>query len=158
MRVLLAAFKQETSSFNPRPTTRDLFTITKGAEIVERYTGTNTEVAGALDLFAENEIEVIPTYAATSVTSGGPVPAADLDRMIDELLAEIERNKDVDGAYINFHGAMAGEEEPDPEGRVLAGVGNPEFDRERIRTDVPEPTAAERCPRGPGRLREEVLG
>jgi microcystin degradation protein MlrC len=119
MRVLIAAFKQETSSFNPRPTTRDLFTIATGDEIVARNTGTNTEVAGALDVFAENEIEVIPTYSATSVTSGGPVPAPDLDRMTDELLAEIEAHKDVDGAYINFHGAMAGEEEVDPEGRVL---------------------------------------
>ncbi len=119
MRILLAAFKQETSSFNPRPTTLDLFTIARGEEIVERNTGTNTEVAGALDVFAENGIQVIPTYSANSVTSGGPVPAADLDQMTDELLSEIEHHKDVDGAYINFHGAMAGEEEPDPEGRVL---------------------------------------
>lgn len=119
MRVLLAAFKQETSSFNPFPTTRDLFTITVGDAIPEEYAGTNTEIAGALDVFAEHEVEVVPTYSAQSVTSGGPVPAADLDAITDELIAEIERNKDVDGAYINFHGAMAGEEEIDPEGRVL---------------------------------------
>jgi microcystin degradation protein MlrC len=119
MRILLAVFKQETSSFNPRPTTLDLFTISRGQEIIDLNTGTNTEVAGALDVFAENDVEVIPTYSATSVTSGGPVPAADLDTMTDELLAAIKQNKDVDGAYINFHGAMAGEEEIDPEGRVL---------------------------------------
>ena len=119
MRILLAVFKQETSSFNPRPTTLDLFTISRGQEIIDLNTGTNTEVAGALDVFAENDVEVIPTYSATSVTSGGPVPAADLDTMTDELLAAIKQNKDVDGAYINFHGAMAGEEEIYPEGRVL---------------------------------------
>jgi microcystin degradation protein MlrC len=119
MRILLAAFKQETSSFNPHPTTRDLFTISRGQEIIDRNSGTNTEVAGALDVFAENGVEVIPTYSAISVTSGGPVPKLDLDGMTDELLADIEKNNDVDGAYINFHGAMAGEEEIDPEGRVL---------------------------------------
>ncbi len=119
MRVLLAAFKQETSSFNPRATTRDLFTITRGNEIIEHYAGTNSEIAGALDVFAENNVEVIPTYSAKSMTSGGPVPAVDLDQMTDELISEIKQNKDVDGAYISFHGAMAGEEEIDPEGRVL---------------------------------------
>jgi microcystin degradation protein MlrC len=119
MRILLAAFKQETSSFNPRPTTRDLFTITRGNEIIEKNKGTNTEVAGALNVFSEHEIEVVPTYSAISVTSGGPVPAADLDAMIDEMLAEVEKHKDVDGAYFNFHGAMEGLEEIDPEGRVL---------------------------------------
>ena len=85
MRVLLAAFKQETSSFNPRATTRDLFTITRGNEIIEHYAGTNSEIAGALDVFAENNVEVIPTYSAKSMTSGGPVPAVDLDQMTDEL-------------------------------------------------------------------------
>jgi microcystin degradation protein MlrC len=119
MRILLAAFKQETSSFNPRPTTRDLFTITRGNEIIEKNTGTNTEVAGALNVFGEHKFEVVPIYSAISVTSGGPVPATDLDGMVDEMLAEVEKHKDVDGAYFNFHGAMEGVEEIDPEGRVL---------------------------------------
>ena len=119
MRVLLTSFKQETSSFNPHPTTRDLFSIHEGDEIREEYANTRTEIGGALDVFAENDIEVVLTYSAQSVTSGGPVPASDLDTMTDELIDAISANKDVDGAYINFHGAMAGEEEIDPEGRVL---------------------------------------
>lgn len=119
MRILLAAFKQETSSFNPRPTTRDMFTISTGQEIIDRNTYTNTEISGALNVFAENGVDVIPTYSATSVTSGGPIPAADLDTMTEALLAAIEQNRDVDGAYISFHGAMAGVDEIDPEGRVL---------------------------------------
>lgn len=119
MRVLLASFKQETSSFNPHPTTRDLFSIHVGDEIRDEYEGTRTEIGGALDVFREHDIDVALTYSAQSVTSGGPVPAADLDQMTDDLIAAIEQNKDVDGAYINFHGAMAGEEEIDPEGRVL---------------------------------------
>ena len=41
MRVLLASFKQETSSFNPHPTTRDLFSIHRGDEILEEYADTH---------------------------------------------------------------------------------------------------------------------
>ena len=119
MRILIAAFKQETSSFNPQPTTKDLFSIHRGEEILHEYTGTNTELAGALDVFSEHDIDVVSTYSAQSITSGGPVPASDLDSITDELTEAIEANKNVDGAYINFHGAMAGEKEIDPEGRVI---------------------------------------
>ncbi|HCK10923.1 MAG TPA: microcystin degradation protein MlrC [Candidatus Latescibacteria bacterium] len=119
MRILIAAFKQETSSFNPQPTTKDLFSIHRGEEILHEYTGTNTELAGALDVFSEHGIDVVSTYSAQSITSGGPVPASDLDSITDELTEAIEANKNVDGAYINFHGAMAGEKEIDPEGRVI---------------------------------------
>jgi microcystin degradation protein MlrC len=66
-------------------------------------------------------IEIVPTFAAWAV-SGGPVATADLDRLIDEFVASVRDHVDVDGACISFHGAMAGEEEVDPEGRALAAV------------------------------------
>ncbi|MBT5588818.1 MAG: M81 family metallopeptidase [Gemmatimonadetes bacterium] len=123
MRVLLAQFEQETSHFNPHPTTRDRFDILRGSDLVDVLAGTHTYVAGGLDVFAEEGIEVVPVYGANSVTSGGPVATADLDEMTDELLAAVAAQADdVDGAYIAFHGAMAGVDEPDPEGRILARV------------------------------------
>ena len=121
-KVLIAFFYQETSHFNPRTTTRDRFDISRGEELIERYAGTNTYVAGSLDVFAREGIDVIPTYGASSVTSGGPVPAPDLDGMTAEMLEAIAAARDADGAYIAFHGAMAGCEEHDPEGRILEQV------------------------------------
>ncbi len=123
MRVLLAQFEQETSHFNPHPTTRDRFEVLRGSELIEALTDTDTYVAGGLDVFAEEGIEVVPTYGASSITSGGPVATADLDEMTEELIAAIEENlTDIDGVYIAFHGAMAGMDEPDPEGRILARI------------------------------------
>lgn len=123
MRVLLAQFEQETSHFNPGPTPRDRFDILRGEELVHALADTNTYVAGGLDVFTQEGVEVVPTYGASSVTSGGPVISADLDEMTAELLAAVEAvAADVDGAYIAFHGAMAGLDEPDPEGRILARV------------------------------------
>jgi microcystin degradation protein MlrC len=121
-RVLLAAFKQETSTFNPALTRYDHFHIHRGAELIEAYAGTGSEIAGALDAFAAaGNIEVVPTLAANSV-SGGPVDSADLDRISADLLEHIRANARVDGAYIVFHGAMHGVDEMDPEGRILAGA------------------------------------
>jgi microcystin degradation protein MlrC len=119
MRVLIAELKQETSSFNPRLTERELFEVLEGEDLFT-LRGTNTEIAGALDVFAEHDdIDVIPTFAAWSC-SGGPIATPTLDGLTDDLLNAVKAaNQDIDGAYISFHGAMQGEEEMDPEGRAL---------------------------------------
>ena len=123
MKVLLVEFEQETSHFNPQLTRREGFTILEGEALIEGFADTNTYVGGGLDVFAEEGIEVVPTYGASSVTSGGPVPAADLDRITDEMLAAVEAvHADVDGVYIAFHGATAGVAEDDPEGRIIEQV------------------------------------
>jgi microcystin degradation protein MlrC len=119
-RVLIAEMKQETGVFNPVPTRYDDFQVILGEHLLETLRGTKTEVAGALDIFQEaTNIEVVPTMAAWAV-SGGYIPTADLDRLIDEIIATIAEQPEIDAAYIVLHGAMAGETEGDPEGLLLS--------------------------------------
>ncbi|MCP4815377.1 MAG: M81 family metallopeptidase, partial [Planctomycetaceae bacterium] len=119
-RVLIAEMKQETGVFNPVPTRYDDFQVILGEHLLETLRGTKTEVAGALDIFQEaTNIEVVPTMAAWAV-SGGSIPTADLDRLIDEIIATIAEQPEIDAAYIVLHGAMAGETEGDPEGLLLS--------------------------------------
>lgn len=121
-RVLIAELKQETATFNPWPTRYDDFQIHKGADLVQARRGTQTEICGALDVFAaEDDLDAVPTMSATSV-SGGAIPAADLDRLISEIVASIRSSGDFDAAYLCLHGAMAGTDEVDPEGRLLQEV------------------------------------
>ncbi|MBP85970.1 MAG: microcystin degradation protein MlrC [Planctomycetaceae bacterium] len=121
-RILIAEVKQETATFNPALTLYDDFRIYRGTEIVEKYRGTSTELSGAFDVFDERGgIVVVPTVAADSV-SGGYIEAAGLDRLLGEMIDAVRTNADVEGAYICLHGAMAGENEPDPEGRLLAAI------------------------------------
>ena len=122
-RVLMAVFKQEVGSFNPKPTQFDDFEIRRGSALIDDLRPTNTTTGGAIEVFTERDnIEIVPTYAAWARTTGGLVVQQDLDRLIDELLAEVRANAQVDGACISMHGAMAGASEGDPEGRVLAGI------------------------------------
>ena len=122
-RVLMAVFKQEVGSFNPKPTRYEDFEIRRGSALIDDLRSTNTTTAGAIEVFSEHgQIEIVPTYAAWARTTGGLVVQQDLDQLVDELLAEVRANSQVDGACICMHGAMAGACEGDPEGRVLAGI------------------------------------
>ena len=118
-RILIAQLKQETATFNPTRTVYDDFRVDAGEQMIAQYTGTKTELAGALAVFAAHgQIDVAPTVAAASV-SGGPIETASLERLLTELTEAAGRQQNIDGAYICLHGAMAGEGEGDPEGRLL---------------------------------------
>ena len=121
-RVLIAEVKQETSTFNPMPTLYDEFRIYSGEDIFTAYRGTKTELAGAFDIFDEDgRIELVPTVAADCV-SGGPIATPDLDRLLGEIEESVRVQSSIDAAYICLHGAMAGADEGDPEGRLLRNL------------------------------------
>lgn len=121
-RILIGAMKQETATFNPWPTRSEDFRVHRGPQIEPAYAGTETEIAGALEVFrdAHDQIEIIPTIAAAAI-SGGPVAHGDLERLLGEIVDDIRRHRDrVDAAFFALHGAMTGETEDDPEGRLLS--------------------------------------
>ena len=120
LRILVAELKQETSSFNPRLTLYEDFHQAHGNDLLSARRGTDTEIAGALDVFAEADVAVEPVGGmAAWAVSGGPIREADLDRLVDEFIDAVARHDELDAAYFCLHGAMAGQQEGDPEGRVL---------------------------------------
>jgi microcystin degradation protein MlrC len=121
-RILIAEVKQETSTFNPMPTLYEEFRVYTGEDIFTAYCGTKTELAGAFDIFDEDgRVELVPTVAADCV-SGGPIATPDLDRILDEIEQSVREQSGIDAAYICLHGAMAGADEGDPEGRLLQNL------------------------------------
>ena len=123
--ILFAEMRQETASFNPFPTDYAMFQQFQGRQLLDKYTGTKTEISGFMDVMAEDdEISLIPTMSAASV-SGGAIPTVDLDRLIDEIVESIRQAANVNkihAVYMCLHGAMAGVTEDDPEGRLLSRV------------------------------------
>ena len=125
IRILVAEIKQETSVFNPQLTRYEDFHQAHGDDLLSARRGTDTEIAGALDVFAEADEEILPIGGrAAWAVAGGPICDNDLDRLIEEFAEAVTRHSDVDAVYFCLHGAMAGEREGDPEGRILQRARN----------------------------------
>ena len=120
-RILIAECKQEVSTFNPVLSGYEDFTIRRGTEIVRYHRTVRSEVGGALSVFdATAGVELVPTYSAHFITSGGTLADGAFARIARELLASVQAAPAVDGVYFSLHGAMATESEGDPEGYLLA--------------------------------------
>lgn len=122
-RVLLAAFIQETSSFNPVRTRYGDFHTCTGDDVRQVLAPTATEVGGALEVFDAAGVEVTTPMAAWC-GSGGSVAETDLQRFLDEFSQTVAAAviDGCDGVYLALHGAMVGESEVDPEGALLQRV------------------------------------
>lgn len=120
-RILIAECKQEVSTFNPHLSGYDDFSVRQGGEILRYHRDVRNEIGGALSVFdACEDVQVVPAYSAFFITSGGTLGKAAWQRIADEFLAAVREAPPVDGVYFCMHGAMASEEELDPEGYLLA--------------------------------------
>src|SRR6185369_1832870 len=120
-RILIAECIHEVCSFNPEPTRYDDFFVMVGDQLLAYHQGVGSEVGGALKVFSGHSgFEVIPTFGARGIASGGTIAAADFDRLAGEFLEALAEAPKPDGVYFALHGAMAAENEDDPEGYLLA--------------------------------------
>jgi microcystin degradation protein MlrC len=120
-RILIAECIYEVCSFNPVPTRYSDFTVTRGHDLLARHRQMGVEVGGALEVFGgDSGIELIPVFSARSSTCGGTIAATDFTRLAGEFLQALREAPRADGAYFALHGAMAAENECDPEGYLLA--------------------------------------
>lgn len=119
-KILVGGFFQETNDFHPNVTVYEDFRIQIGPEMVRDSGGV---VAGAMGVFEQRaDVEVVPTYSAT-MGAGGTITEACLERISSELLDSMSAHiENVDGVYLNLHGAMAADAEKDPEGYLLERI------------------------------------
>lgn len=119
-RILIAECKQEVSTFNPHLSSYDDFTVRRGAELLRYHRAVRNEIGGALSVFdSQPQVELIPACGAMFITSGGTLAKRDWKRIANEFLQSIREAPPADGVYFAMHGAMASEEELDPEGYLL---------------------------------------
>ena len=120
-KILIAECKQEVSTFNPHRSSYEDFTIRHGEAICRYHRSVGNEIGGALSVFDATEgVELLPAYSACFITSGGSLDKVSWERIVAEFLEAIREAPSVDGVYFCMHGAMASEEEHDPEGWLLA--------------------------------------
>ena len=120
-RILIAECKQEVSTFNPHLSGYSDFGIRHGQALIDYHRTVRNEIGGALSVFDEtSNIELIPTYSAFFITSGGTLAADAWTRISTEFLDAIRNAPPADAVYFCMHGAMASETELDPEGYLLS--------------------------------------
>ncbi len=120
-RILVAECKQEVSTFNPHLSGYDDFLIHHGPDLLQYHRTVRNEIGGALSVFDRAEhVKLVPTYGAMFITSGGTLAKRAWEQIANEFLNSIREAPPVDGVYFSMHGAMASEEELDPEGYLLA--------------------------------------
>lgn len=119
-RILIAECKQEVSSFNPARSGYDDFLILPGQRLFEYHRQVRDEVGGALSVLDDvPDFELIPSFGARAITSGGTLAAESWDRLASEFLEPLKHAGQLDGVYFSLHGAMSAENESDPEGFLL---------------------------------------
>jgi microcystin degradation protein MlrC len=122
-RILIAECKQEVSTFNPNLSRLSDFGIRRGHEIIDYHRTVRNEIAGSLSVFdKEKDVELIPTYSAFFITSGGTLAQSDWLVLANDFLDAVRKGLsqgDIDGIYFCMHGAMCSEQEYDPEGYLL---------------------------------------
>ena len=120
-RILVAECKQEVSTFNPHLSGYEDFSIRRGEALFDYHRGVRNEIGGALSVFDSiPNLDLVPTYGAMFITSGGTLAKSAWERIASEFLDSISSAPPVDGVYFAMHGAMASEDELDPEGYLLA--------------------------------------
>ena len=120
-RILIAECKQEVSTFNPHLSQYADFRVRYGEELLNYHRSVRNEIGGALSVFdARADVEVLPAYSACFITSGGTLAAEAWQRIAREFIDSIRSSPPVDGIYLCMHGAMASQDELDPEGFLIA--------------------------------------
>ncbi len=134
MRVAIAKFGQETSSFSPVATTVDtfrLYGLYEGQEMLTKAKGVGA-IGGFLDTAETERIEwtPVPLFGAWAGASG-VITNDTLKFFEDKLIAGLQAAKPVDAFFFDLHGAGQSEDIPDTEGHLLA------ISREILGDDVP---------------------
>ncbi len=119
-RIVIAECKQEVSTFNPCPSHYEDFRVVRGPAMVDYHRGGGEEVSGAISVFdTDSSVQIVPSFGASAITSGGMLTAAGFQRLSGEFLRSLAEAGPVDGAFFSMHGAMQAEGENDPEGYLL---------------------------------------
>ena len=127
MRIAVGGISQETCSFSQLRSDLDFFRRTGSIYFAERedliplLSGTSTQVGGTLAAAAEQDVEVVPTFAAAAL-SGGPMTEEALEWMVERILRGIEEAPTLDGVILAMHGATMSEGRDDVTGYLLERV------------------------------------
>lgn len=125
-RIAIAGFQHETNTFAPMPTKIEDFQLAgawpglmRGPQVLETFTGLNIPLSGFID--AGDDMDLVPLFWGAA-EPGGYVDQGGFDRMVGMICEDLAAAKDLDGVFLDLHGAMVTDDYEDGEGEVLRRV------------------------------------
>ena len=122
-RIAIAGFQHETNTFAPLPTRLEDFkspgawpALTRGAEVIEVFAELNIPIGGFIQ--AAKDWDLVPILW-TNAEPGGYVSQAAFDEIAEMICGGVQEAGDLDGVYLDLHGAMVTEDFEDGEGELL---------------------------------------
>ncbi len=124
MRIAVGRFWTESSSMSPLLGHRAMFeagALVEGAELIDFFSGTRTEVGGFLAELDEAGIEAVPLLGAHASCSG-PIEQPLWEWLLERMITCLREAIPVDGVLISLHGSSLAVGEEDTCGALLAAV------------------------------------
>ena len=127
-RIAFGGFQHETNTFAPTKADYDDFVrpgawpgLTRGAELFEAIAGINIPVAGFVEAARHQGHELLPLSWADATPSAHVTENA-YERILAQILEDLADLRDLDGLFLDLHGAMVAEHVDDGEGEMLRRV------------------------------------
>ena len=126
MKILIAGFQHETNTFSLSKANYMCFKIQdswppllKNQEVIKQTKGTTLPIAGFIESsIKDKETKLIPVVWCSAEPSSFVTDCA-YKRISKIILKGIKNNPDLDGIYLDLHGAMVVESTDDGEGNLL---------------------------------------
>jgi microcystin degradation protein MlrC len=120
IKIAIAQFHQESNSFSPVKCGWEMVqpTLAYNDKIIEKYTGTRTEMNGFFNILHQYEVELVPIISFHAVSSG-PVITEVFEHSLERIKTVLENEPDIDGILLCLHGATIIENYADGCGELL---------------------------------------
>ena len=120
-RVFVCGIHQESNSFNPIPTPKEMFGILEGEKSRNAITARSSTGGMMKRLVDEDDVEML--YGTVMwAPSGAPLEASVSAYFLDSVLPDIQKAGKLDGVAVSMHGATMAENSDDVCGDILQAI------------------------------------
>lgn len=120
-RIALLGIYHESNTFVEGLTTINDFKkgrLLKGSKIIDEYKDAYHELGGAIEVFTNNEVELLPVFYAET-TPGGLIGETTYLELADQMFRELDTVLPLDACFVVPHGAAVAENHRDMDGDWL---------------------------------------
>lgn len=124
IRIAVCGFQHETNTFSPHPTVladferrNDLPEMKRGEEVLE-LVDSILPIAGAMRVLLKENIEIVPLLWCFA-TPAGIVESLTFEHIANQICDRLKEAGQIDGVFIELHGAMVVDSFEDGEGEIL---------------------------------------